>query len=140
MMIKDLVNEAALEYILKDIEITCRRLGVNAKFSININEDYKGEPFTTIVSTSFQTMPMLFKDIHIEGTVRAKSCTDCVQVIFNLEYRVQTFENGYYGFSFGRMIYEVNNGFNSRRPENAHFYIDKVKSINIQFNNIIGDT
>lgn len=131
MKIKDLVNEAALEYILKDIEITCRRLGINAKFSINTEDDYKGEPFTTIQSTSFQTMPMLFRDIHIEGTVRAKSCTGCVQVVFNLEYRVTTFENGYNGFSLGRMIYEVDNGFSARRPENVHLYIDKVKSINI---------
>lgn len=130
-MITDLVNEAALKYILEDIELTCRRLGISAKFSINTEVDYKGEPFATIESTSFQTMPMLFKDIHIEGTVRAKSCTGCVQVVFNLEYRVQTFENGYNGFSLGRMIYEIDNGFNGRKPENARLYIEKVKSINI---------
>lgn len=130
-MITDLVKESALKYILNDIELTCRRLGINAKFSINTEEDYKGEPFSKIESTSFQTMPMLFKEIHIEGTVRAKSCTGCVQVIFNLEYRVQTFENGYNGFNLGRMIYEVDNGYSDRRPENVHLYIDKMKSINI---------
>lgn len=130
-MVKELVKESALKYILDDIELTCRRLGINAKFSINTEEDYKGESFSKIESTSFQTMPMLFKEIHIEGTVRAKSCAGCVQVVFNLEYRVHTFDNGYNGFNLGRMIYEIDNGYSDRRPENVHLYIDKVKSINI---------
>lgn len=130
-MIKDLVNEAALKYIIDDIELTCKRLGINAKFSIKTKNDYSGRPYELIESTSFQTMPMLFKEIHIEGNITAMSTTGSIRVIATIEYRYQTFESGYNGCTLGKVIYEVDNMYDGKRPENARMYIKKVKSINI---------
>lgn len=130
-MIKNLVNESAQKYILSDIELTCKRLGINAKFSIKTKNDYNGKPYELIESSSFQTMPMLFKEIHIEGNITAMSTTGSIRVIANLEYRYQTFESGYNGCTLGKVIYEVDNMYDGKRPLNAHMYIEKVKSINI---------
>lgn len=130
-MIKDLVNDSALKYILSDIELTCKRLGINAKFSIKTEKDYSGKPYELIESTSFQTMPMLFKEIHIEGNIAAMSTTGSIRVIAILEYRYKTFESGYNGCALGKVIYEVDNMYDGKRPENAHMYIEKIKSINI---------
>ena len=130
-MIKKLVNEAALKYILNDIELSCRRLGINAQFSLNEDKDYKGKLYEKIVSNSFQTMPMLFKEVHIEGEIMAVDSDGVIKVVINLEYRYQTFNDGYFGCSLGRIIYNIDKSYNGKRADMASMYIDKEKSINI---------
>ena len=43
-MITDELNEKVVNYIIKDVETTINRLGINATLFIRKDENYKGEP------------------------------------------------------------------------------------------------
>lgn len=69
-IIKDLVanlHKDILDYIKEDIKTTCQRLGINAEFTIENNKDFRGNNYSCIVSSDFQTMPMIFESIKIVG-------------------------------------------------------------------------
>jgi hypothetical protein len=69
-MTTEVLNKEIVNYIISDIELTLQRLGINVQLSIEQCEDYKHEKFDKLISTSFQTVPMLFKEIHIDLLVR----------------------------------------------------------------------
>jgi hypothetical protein len=63
-MTTEILNKEIVNYIISDVELTIKRLGINVQLSIEQCEDYNHEKFDKLISTSFQTMPMLFKEIH----------------------------------------------------------------------------
>lgn len=104
-MTTEVLNKEIVNYIISDIELTLQRLGINVQLSIEQCEDYKHEKFDKLISTSFQTVPMLFKEIHIEGDINVMTKAteeDYCKVIINLGVSYAYFDGGTNGHEPGR--------------------------------------
>lgn len=132
------VNINVLNYIVKDVNLSVARLGINTQLSIVEEKDYKNEAYLGIDSTPFQTMPMIFKTIKLDGHIyimEDKKNENIIKIAIRLDYRYQTFGDGSNGHSLGMIQYEVEkdywegwNGVNERYAPN---YIFKTKGLSI---------
>lgn len=117
----EILSKQVLDYIINDVETTIHRLGINAQLSIEVEKDYIGNEYEKLVSTSFQTMPMLFKDIHLEGGILVRDNVDAsddfFEIYINLDYRYHTFDNCSCGHTLGRIIFEVDKQANEQIKE-----------------------
>lgn len=119
----EILSKQVLDYIINDVETTIHRLGINAQLSIEIEKDYRGNEYETLVSTDFQTMPMLFKDIHLEGNILVREDVDApdnfLEVYIDLDYHYHTFGNCSNGHTLGRIVFEVDKRTNEKMKENG---------------------
>ena len=133
-MTTEILNKEIVNYIINDVELTIKRLGINVQLSIEQCEDYNHDKFDKIVSTSFQTMPMLFKEIHIEGNINVitrETEEDYCKVVINLDVRYTHFDGGTNGHNLGKIIYLADKSYKGRNTKHINMYVDKVKSLAI---------
>ena len=133
-MTTEILNKEIVNYIINDVELTIKRLGINVQLSIEQCEDYNHEKFDKIVSTSFQTMPMLFKEIHIEGDINVitrETEEDNCKVIINLDVRYTHFDGGTNGHNLGKIMYLADKSYKGRNTKHINMYVNKVKSLAI---------
>lgn len=133
-MTTEVLNKEIVNYIISDIELTLQRLGINVQLSIEQCEDYKHEKFDKLVSTSFQTVPMLFKEIHIEGDINVMTKAteeDYCKVIINLGVSYVYFDGGTNGHELGRVVYVVDKSYKGIDTKHINMYVDKVKTLAI---------
>ena len=133
-MTTEILNKEIVNYIINDVELTIKRLGINVQLSIEQCEDYNHDKFDKIVSTSFQTMPMLFKEIHIEGDINVitkETEEDYCKVIINLDVRYTHFDGGTNGHNLGKIMYLADKSYKGRNTKHINMYVDKVKSLAI---------
>ena len=136
-----ILSKQVLDYIINDVEITIHRLGINAQLSIKVEKDYRGNEYEKLVSTSFQTMPMLFKEIHLEGSIairdKVDSPDDFLEVYVKLDYYYHTFDNGSNGHTLGSIVFEVDKRTNEKMKESGKesnyisMIVRKVQSLEI---------
>ena len=137
----EILSKQVLNYIINDVETTIHRLGINAQLSVEVEKDYRGNEYEKLVSTSFQTMPMLFKVIHLEGNIAIRDKVDApddfLEVHVNLDYYYHTFDNGSNGHTLGRIVFEVDKRTNEKMRENGKesnyisMIVRKVQSLEI---------
>ena len=137
----EVLSKQVLDYIINDVEITIHRLGINAQLSIEVEKDYRGNEYEKLVSTSFQTMPMLFKDIRLDGNIAIRDKVDApndfLEVYVYLYYYYHTFDNGSNGHTLGRIVFEVDKRTNEKMIENGgesnciSMIVRKVQSLEI---------
>ena len=137
----EILSKQVLDYIINDVETTIHRLGINAKLSIEVEKDYRGNEYEKLVSTSFQTMPMLFKDIRLDGNIAIRDKVDApddfLEVYVYLYYYYHTFDNGSNGHTLGRIVFEVDKRTNEKMIENGgksnyiSMIVRKVQSLEI---------
>jgi|UniRef100_UPI0040299197 hypothetical protein len=133
-MTTEILNKEIVNYIINDVELTIKRLGINVQLSIEQCEDYNHDKFDKIVSTSFQTMPMLFKEIHIEGDINVitrETEEDNCKVIINLDVRYTHFDGGTNGHNLGKITYLADKSYKGRNTKHINMYVNKVKSLAI---------
>lgn len=133
-MTTEILNKEIVNYIINDVELTIKRLGINVQLSIEQCEDYNHEKFDKLISTSFQTMPMLFKEIHIEGNICVianKTEEDYCKVVINLYVRYTYFDGGTNGYELGKIIYIADKSYNGTDMKHINMYVDKVRSLAI---------
>lgn len=133
-MTTEILNKEIVNYIINDVELTIKRLGINVQLSIEQCEDYNHDKFDKIVSTSFQTMPMLFKEIHIEGDINVitkETEEDYCKVVINLDVRYTHFDGGTNGHNLGKIMYLADKSYKGRNTKHINMYVDKVKSLAI---------
>lgn len=133
-MTTEVLNKEIVNYIISDIELTLQRLGINVQLSIEQCEDYKHEKFDKLISTSFQTMPMLFKEIHIEGNINViedEKDKDICKVIINLDVRYTHFNGGTNGYELGKIMYVADKSYNGTDTKHINIHVDKVKTLAI---------
>lgn len=131
-MTTEILNKEIVNYIINDVELTIKRLGINVQLSIEQCEDYNHDKFDKIVSTSFQTMPMLFKEIHIEGDINVitrETEEDNCKVIINLDVRYTHFDGGTNGHNLGKITYLADKSYKGRNTKHINMYVNKVKSL-----------
>ena len=137
----EILSKQVLDYIINDVETTIHRLGINAQLSIEIEKDYRGNEYEKLVSTSFQTIPMLFKDIRLDGNITIRDKVDApddfLEVYVYLYYYYHTFDNGSNGHTLGRIVFEVDKRTNEKMIENGgksnyiSMIVRKVQSLEI---------
>ena len=137
----EILSKQVLDYIINDVETTIHRLGINAQLSIEVEKDYRGNEYEKLVSTSFQTMPMLFKDIRLDGNIAIRDKVDApddfLEVYVNLDYYYHTFDNGSNGHTLGSIVFEVDKRTNEKMIENGgksnyiSMIVRKVQSLEI---------
>lgn len=119
----EILSKQVLDYIINDVETTIHRLGINAQLSVEVEKDYRGNEYETLVSTDFQTMPMLFKDIRLEGNILVREDVDApddfLEVYIDLDYHYHTFGNCNNGHTLGRIVFEVDKRTNEKMKENG---------------------
>ena len=133
-MATEVLNKEIVNYIINDVELTIKRLGINVQLSIEQCEDYNHEKFDKLISTSFQTMPMLFKEIHIEGDINVitkETEEDYCKVVINLDVRYTHFDGGTNGYELGKIMYVADKSYNGTDTRHINMYVDKVKSLAI---------
>lgn len=133
-MTTEVLNKEIVNYIISDIELTLQRLGIKVQLSIEQCEDYKHEKFDKLISTSFQTVPMLFKEIHIEGDINVMTKAteeDYCKVIINLGVSYAYFDGETNGHKLGRVMYVVDKSYNGTGTKRINIYVDKVKTLAI---------
>ena len=133
-MTTDILNKEIVNYIISDVELTIQRLGINAQLSIVQCEDYNHKKFDKVISTSFQTMPMLFKEIHIEGDINViedEKDEDICKVIINLNVGYTYFDGGMNGHKLGKIMYVADKSYNGTDTGHIDMYVDKVKTLAI---------
>ena len=133
-MTTEILNKEIVNYIINDVELTIKRLGINVQLSIEQCEDYNHDKFDKLISTSFQTMPMLFKEIHIEGNVYVitrETEEDYCKVIINLDVRYTYFDGGTNGHELGKIMYIADKSYNGTDTKHINMYVDKVKTLAI---------
>lgn len=136
----EILSKQVLDYIINDVETTIHRLGINAQLSIEVEKDYRGNEYEKLVSTSFQTMPMLFKDIRLDGNITIRDKVDApddfLEVYVYLYYYYHTFDNGS-RHTLGRIVFEVDKRTNEKMIENGgksnyiSMIVRKVQSLEI---------
>lgn len=137
----EILSKQVLDYIINDVETTIHRLGINVKLSVEVRKDYRGCEYEKLVSTSFQTMPMLFKEIHLQGYIAIRNKVDApddfLEVHVNLDYYYHTFDNGSNGHTLGRIVFEVDKRTNEKMKESGKesnyisMIVRKVQSLEI---------
>lgn len=137
----EILSNQVLDYIINDVETTIHRLSINAQLSIKVEKDYRGNEYEKLVSTSFQTMPMLFKEIHLEGSIAIRDKVDApddfLEVYVNLDYCYHTFDNCSNGHTLGRIVFEVDKRTNEKMKESGKesnyisMIVRKVQSLEI---------
>ena len=137
----EILSKQVLDYIINDVEITIHRLGINAQLSIEVEKDYRGNEYEKLVSTSFQTMPMLFKDIRLDGNIAIRDKVDApndfLEVYVYLYYYYHTFDNGSNGHTLGSIVFEVDKRTNEKMKESGKesnyisMIVRKVQSLEI---------
>lgn len=125
------LQKNVLEYIVSDLQMTINRLGINATLSTKIAKDYRGEEFVKIVSTPFQTMPVLFKEITIDGTIgTGEEDEKNVEVGIRLNYAYTHFRGGGNGHELGIVRYVVEKNIPEKCMD-LRYFIHKTDSIEI---------
>lgn len=128
------LNKDIENYIISDVQLSIQRLGINAQLSIVELEDYQhenDENDENIVSTSFQTIPMLFKEIHIEGEVCVinHKTIGYSEVVIRLGVKYTHFNGDTNEHELGKITYLVDNSYKSEHIQDIDIYIDKVRPL-----------
>lgn len=144
-MVTEVLSKRVLDYILNDIEFTISRLGISATLSLEERENYKHQKYEVLVSSSFQTMPVLFKKIHIEGDITVKDKEGApdyyLQVRVSLCNYYTLLNGGSNGSELGCIVYEVDKEYNRRVMVNEksgenydippQYYVEKIHTLEI---------
>jgi len=101
MKIQDITTKQ-LTAIEQAMQTAVSRLGIHVTFKAEIRKAYNGEPFIYIESSEFQTFPVMFKSIKVNGEGGAKEIPFGLQIAFHVCYSYDHFGGGHNGCDIGR--------------------------------------
>lgn len=121
-------------FILNDVKASLMRLGINANFTMETEKDYRGDDYLTIKSSRFQTMPVIFKELWIEGVVSVYDVedTDKVGVTVRISYYWESFGGGSNGTDLGTVRYVVDKNMPGKiSQDSVRYYVCKQNGLEI---------
>lgn len=94
--IYNLLDAESIKGMRESLTDAFLRLGINVAFEMSEKKIYDGSLLIKATSTTFNTVPALFHDIHIEcsGALQYDSEHDVYNVCMNCEYKYNLFCNG----------------------------------------------
>ena len=103
------------EYILSELQKIVMRLGISAQLKLVVNKGYRGIEYLAIESEKFQTQPVIFKEVWLDGVLEVlKEKEDAYEVYARLDYRWRSFTGGTNGTDLGKCYFDVD----KELPEN----------------------
>lgn len=113
------VDSRVIDFILDDLNTSLSRLGINTTLHY-----YEGH----IMSDSFQTMPVIFKELNLEGSMTVTDENEkYVDICVRLDYRWKHFDGGHNGCSLGCVYYRQNGDIID--DMDMGYFVRKVKSL-----------
>jgi len=100
----DVLDTKEIDGMGKSLKIILSRMGVQADFYLTELKIYDGRLLVKVKSTEFNTTPVLFKAIHVEGegfVIRDKEHDGVLRLSINLSYRFNCFSGGENGANIG---------------------------------------
>lgn len=100
----DVINTSGIEIMKKSLKIIVSRLGINVDFDLSKKKIYDGRFMVSVRSTAFQTMPVIYKTICIEGSGLLVRDTDKENILYlniPLSYHFDYFGGGTNGVNLG---------------------------------------
>lgn len=121
------------EYILSELQNSVMRLGISAQLKLVVNKDYRGIEYLAIESEKFQTQPVMFKEVWLDGVLEVlKEKEDAYEVYAKLDYNWRSFTGGTNGTDLGKCYFEVDKELPEKlTSENVCYYVDKRRGIEI---------
>ena len=105
------MKKQVLDFIAKDIQAQCMRLGINAQFSTEVSTNRWGDDVFEIKSTQFNTTPMIFKSIYVGSRVwicPVEDHANITKITVRLTYQYNLFDGGSNGTDLGTVEYAIN--------------------------------
>ena len=105
------MKKQVLDFIAKDIQAQCMRLGINAQFSTEVSTNRWGDDVFEIKSTQFNTTPMIFKSIYVGSQVwicPVEDHANITKITVRLTYQYNLFDGGSNGTDLGTVEYAIN--------------------------------
>lgn len=125
------LEKRVLDYIVADVQVSVARLGINATLSTEVTKNYRGEDLLEIISSPFQMMPVIFKEIRIDGTITVVKETDeGMEVYVRMDYAYTHFNGSTNGCELGRIHYAVEKNIPEKTTE-LRFYIRRLHGLEI---------
>ena len=106
-----IMKKQVLDFIAKDIQAQCMRLGINAQFSTEVSTNRWGDDVFEIKSTQFNTTPMIFKSIYVGSQVwicPVEDHANITKITVRLTYQYNLFDGGSNGTDLGTVEYAIN--------------------------------
>lgn len=127
------IRKEIQEYILSELQTSIMRLGINAQLKFKVEKDYRGQEYLALESTKFQTQPVMFKECWLEGIFSITNEDEKgYEVSIRLEYNWRAFTGGTNGTDLGKAYFFVEKDLpENLSEENARYYVDKVRGIEI---------
>lgn len=122
------IRKEVLEYIASDIQCSVARLGINTTVEFSLKKDR-----LEMSSTTFQTMPMIFKSIYLWGNVWLeddKEHDGYTRFTLRIYYGYRHWDGGSNACSLGTVYYEIDNNIPKRDCDYC-LYIRRIGGIEI---------
>ena len=121
------------EYILSELQNSVMRLGISAQLRTVVKKDYRGQEYLTLESEKFQTQPVIFKEVWLDGVISVTGEKEnAFEVCVRLDYNWKSFTGGTNGTDLGRCFFEVDKDLPEKlTSENACYHVNKRGGIEI---------
>lgn len=98
-----LLNEGSIKDMCKSLKTTFLRMGVNVDFEISEKIIYDGSLLIKAISTPFNTMPVMFREVRVEceGRLRKNEENGSYEMDMSCYYRYCLFDGGTNGCNVG---------------------------------------
>ena len=121
------------EYILSELQNSVMHLGISAQLRTVVKKDYRGNEYLSLESEKFQTQPVIFKEVWLDGVISIiEEKENAYEVCVMLDYNWRSFTGGTNGTDLGSCFFEVN----KKLPENltsedVRYYVYKRRGVEI---------
>ena len=128
------LREEVKNHIISEVQLSLMRIGISAPLVLVIHKDYRGNEYLAIESAKFQTMPVMFREVTITGTVNVddEKKEGGILVSVSLEYQWKSFTGGMNGTELGQLVFFVDKDLPKlMTEERCRLYIQKVQGLSI---------
>ena len=121
------------EYILSELQNSVMRLGISAQLKMVVKKDYRGQEYLTLESEKFQTQPVIFKEVWLDGVISVTGEKEnAFEVCVRLDYNWRSFTGGTNCTDLGRCFFEVDKDLPEKlTSENVCYHVNKRGGIEI---------
>lgn len=124
-----LLNNEGIKVLSDCLKTTFLHMGINADFEISEKEIYDGSLLIKAISTPFNTMPVMFREVRVEceGRLRKNEENGSYEMDMSCYYRYCLFDGGSNGSKIGVAHFCIFKGMDGKcRAINQYFEFGTV--------------
>lgn len=110
-----LLNDEGIKVLSDCLKTTFLRMGINVDFKISEKEIYDGSLLITATSTTFNTMPVMFRNVRVvcDGKLK-KDEQGAYDLNMSCDYRYDLFDGGCNGNRIGLAHFRIFEGMDGK--------------------------